>query len=110
MSFEKTVSALTCSIASQRCGSIASAVTLERVVSFVLAQHGRMPDYLRFPLKMLTLGFSISTVFTTGRRFHHLSQQQQWRHVLRWKNSWFGPCRDLVKFFESLVIFGYYAG
>jgi hypothetical protein len=26
-------------------------------VRFVLAQHARMPDYLRFPLKVLTLAF-----------------------------------------------------
>ncbi len=109
MSFEKTVSALAGAIADQRCGPAASAVPHERVADFVLAQHGRMPDYLRLPLKTLTLVFSLSSVITSGRRFHRLSSERQRRQVARWKRSWLGPCRDLIKFFESLVIFGCYA-
>ena len=109
MSFKKTVLALADTIASQRCGPTTSGVSRERVADFVLAQHGRMPDYLRLPLKILTLVFSISSVVTSGRRFHRLSDDRQCRQVSRWKNSRFGPCRDLMKFYESLVIFGSYA-
>jgi hypothetical protein len=109
VSFQKTVSALASTIANQRCGPAASAVSHEQVADFVLAQHGRMPDYLRLPLKILTLVFSISSVITSGRCFQRLSSERQRRQVSRWKDSWFGPCRDLIKFFESLVIFGCYA-
>ncbi len=109
MSFEKTVSALAHTIAGQRCGPTTSQVSRERVADFVLAQHGRMPDYLRLPLKALTLAFSVSSVITSGRRFHRLSYERQCRQVSQWKTSWFGPFRDLMKFYESLVIFGCYA-
>ncbi len=91
MSFKKTVLALADTIASQRCGPTTSGVSRERVADFVLAQHGRMPDYLRLPLKILTLVFSISSVVTSGRRFHRLSDDRQCRQVSRWKTPASAP-------------------
>jgi hypothetical protein len=109
VTFQETVSALAYVIVRQRCGPKTSEVSHERVAEFVLAQHGRMPDYLRLPLKILTLVFSISSMITSGRPFHRMSCERQCRQVSRWKTSWLGPCRDLIKFYESLVIFGCYA-
>jgi hypothetical protein len=111
MSFAKTVSALTYSIIHERCARAGRGTVFphNRVVSFVLQQHGGMPDYLRLPLAALTVAFDLWAVPFTGRRFHRLPHEHRWRQVRAWKGSALGFRRDLVQFYESLVIFGCYA-
>ena len=108
--FRAAVSALTYSIVAERCGdgSGGPAFPHNRVARAVLAQHAALPDYLRGPLRWLTLGFDASTIPTSGRPFHALDHARRWRQVERWRRSRLGPLRDLVRFYESLAIFGWY--
>jgi hypothetical protein len=108
--FSATVSALAYSIVRERCGdSVASPPCVNPVVGFVLGEHARMPDYLRVPLAALTLIFDAAAVPFHGRPFHRLPHERRWRRVLAWKHSSLGFRRDLVRFYESLVVFGWYA-
>lgn len=111
LNFEHTVSALTYSLIQQRCPSPDDGddgFANNRVARFVLAQHGRMPDYLRWPLRLLTLAFDAAAVPMTGRPFHALPHERRRRQILAWKRSAFGFRRDLMKFYENLVILGWY--
>jgi choline dehydrogenase-like flavoprotein len=78
---------------------------LERTIGFVLAQHGRMPDYLRTPFVLATLFFNYAALLTAGKPFHNLSSEQQWKHIERARNL--GPFRDLMRFYEGLSVFAY---
>jgi hypothetical protein len=109
LSFPWTVSALTYSIIRERCAPAAHGFPNNRVVRFILEQHGRMPDYLRTPLQLLTLAFDAWPLPFTGHPFHCLSHERRWRQVHAWKRSALGARRDLVRFYEGLVLFGWYA-
>lgn len=102
--FYRAASAICYSIARERCGADI-AFPANRVVRFVRAQHARMPDYLRFPLRTLTVLFDLGAIVTSGRRFHRLDHARRWRRIERWRRSRLGPCRDLVRFYEALVVF-----
>jgi len=79
------------------------------VARFVLTQHAAMPDYLRIPMRCLVLAFDAWAMLWTGRPFHALQHERRWRFVEAWSRSPLGFQRDLVKFFESLVLFGWFA-
>ncbi|BCA54090.1 hypothetical protein W02_12300 [Nitrospira sp. KM1] len=110
-SFEQVVAALAESIIHDRCDSSAEGMQSSRdtVTSFVLDQCRRMPDYLRFPFRCLTLVFGIWPVISRGRPFHLLTQEQRIHQVHTWKASAWGVRRDLVKFYEAFVIFAWYS-
>ncbi len=82
---------------------------VEPVSRFVLEQHGRMPDFLRWPLLLATLGFDAYPCLIRGRPFHCLPVVQRGRCLDAWRAGWFGVQRDLVKFYESLTLFGWQA-
>jgi hypothetical protein len=109
--FEATVSALSYSIVRERCrpSDPSRDDPPNRVVGFVLEQHGRMAAYLRFPLAALTIGFDAWGLLRAGRPFHRQGHDRRWRQVEDWRSSRIGPCRDLVRFYESLVVFGSYS-
>ncbi|MGL5082118.1 MAG: hypothetical protein ACRC8A_11590 [Microcoleaceae cyanobacterium] len=75
-----------------------------KVVHFVLGQHLRMPDYLQFPILILTLIFDIIGVLQGNRPFHHQSPQVRSQQIDLWRNSSIGFCRDLIRFYESLTV------
>ena len=110
LSFRFTVSALAYSIIWERCGEAGSGLDFlhNRAVRFVLEQHARMPDYLRLPLAGLTLVLDAWAIPLTGHPFHRLPHERRWRQILAWKSSTLGFRRDLIRFYESLVIFGWY--
>ncbi len=108
-SFPWTVSALAYSIIRERCAATGQGFPHNRVVRFVLDQQRRMPDYLRTPLALLTLAFDAWPLPVTGRPFHRLPHERRWRQVLAWKRSRLGVRRDLVRFYEGLVLFGWHA-
>lgn len=70
---------------------------------FVIAQHGRMADYLRSPLLTATLGFDLFGLLRSGRRFHHWEPAARARQIESWKKSSMGFQRDLIRYFESLA-------
>jgi choline dehydrogenase-like flavoprotein len=73
------------------------------LTQFVLAQHARMPDYLRAPMVAATLGFDWLGVLGSGHRFHCLPPDARLRQIESWKASKLGFKRDLIKYFESLT-------
>jgi hypothetical protein len=109
--FRSTVSALAYSILRERCWSpdLAEDHPHNRVVAFVLEQHGRMAAYLRWPMVALTLGFDAWGVLRAGRPFHRQGHASRLAQVEAWRSSRIGPFRDLVRFYETLVIFGGYS-
>jgi hypothetical protein len=109
--FYAAVSAITYSVIMQRCLTEPNAPSppFETVVRFVRDQQARMPDYLKPALRLLTLTFDGSTIPFRGRPFHQLPHVQRWRQMEKWKGSRLGFRRDLMRFYESLVIFGWHA-
>jgi hypothetical protein len=81
----------------------------QTVATFVLAQHRRMPDYLRLPFWCLTLLFDAWSLPLTGRPFHRASAAQRSRQLRAWKSSRLGFRRDFIKFYESLALFAWYS-
>lgn len=78
------------------------------VVHFVLAQMGRMPDHLRLGIVALTWLFDQSARLTTLRAFHALSPEVRSLRVAAWRRSPLGPLRQLIRFYESLAVYGWY--
>jgi len=99
--FQNTVSALCYDLARRHCPA---AFPYNDVVNFVLRQHARMPAFLRFPLAAATICFGIA-----GRRYHRQSPDQRVRRVEAWQGARLGACRDLMRFFESLVVVALYS-
>ena len=110
-SFQSTVSALCYSIIRQNCQPVDLAEDFphNEVVRFVLGQHRGMPDFLRLPVAVLTLIFDLWGIWRGGAVFHRQPHAVRWRQIESWKNSSFGFCRDLMRFYESLVIFCWYS-
>jgi hypothetical protein len=106
------VSALAYSIVREECGLVdirGRESRLNRVAEFMVAQRGRMPDFLGFAMMMLTLVFAWQTWVFFGAPFNRLSHEHRWEHVLAWRNSRIGARRDLVRFWESLAVLGWYS-
>src|SRR3954464_4059275 len=80
-----------------------------RVATFIREQHARLPDFLRVPLLLLTLLFDVWPVLRLRGWFHGQTLQRREAQVLAWKSSRRGPCRDLLKFYESLAVFGWFS-
>lgn len=75
-----------------------------RVVGFVLRQHGAMPDFLRLPLLMLTLAFDLAGLPLFFGLFHRQSVGRRRVQMQLWRESPIGPFRDLMRFYDSLAI------
>jgi choline dehydrogenase-like flavoprotein len=78
-----------------------------RVTAFIVAQHARMPDFLRMPFLILTLGFDVSGWLFFGRSFRNQTRAQRRAQIGWWKASPLGVCRDFIRFFESLATVGW---
>ncbi len=104
--FTNTASALCYSIIQHCCQPTLSLQDFPHndVVRFVLQQHQRMPDYLRFPIVFLTVIFDVWGVIVNGSLFHHQSHTMRWQQILAWKTARFSLSRDLIRFYESLVV------
>ena len=111
LSFKYTASALCYSIIHQHCQLTSSALAFphNEVVRFVLQQHARMPDFLKLPMVILTLVFDLWGIFQGGTLFHRLPPSTRCQQIELWRNSPLGVCRDLIRFYESLTIFGWYS-
>ena len=108
--FAPTVSALSYTIIRARCDD-ASALADERhnrVARYVLAQHASMPDYLRLPFAALTVAFDVAAVAIAGRPFHRLPHERRWRVIESWRRLPVSFARDLIRFYESLVVFAWF--
>jgi hypothetical protein len=110
-SFERTVAALAETIVAERGGGIAAAAArpVEPVARYLLDTVARMPDFLRLPMRALTLLFAATSILTAGRPFDRLPQDRRARRLAAWRGSALGFRRDLVKFYETLAIFALYS-
>ncbi len=111
MKIDATILALTEALVQERCShreTNPQVLTLE-VVQFVTDQQTRMPDYLRPPLRGLTILFRASASIRFGRPFHKLSHEKRWRQITAWKHSPLAFQRDFVKFFETIIVFAWFA-
>jgi hypothetical protein len=102
-----TVSALADSIIRAQCGP--GTAEPAAVVRFVQDQRARMPDYIRLPLAVLTLAFDAWAIPFTGKTFHRLPHERRWRQIQAWRHSSLSVRRDLIRFYESLIVFGWHA-
>ena len=111
MNFESTVSALCYSFICQRYHERQFLLSYphKQVVKFVMAQRKNMPDYLKLPLLILTAIFDLWSIVRRGKRFHHLSSTLRLQQIAAWKMSPLKVCQDLMRFYESLSVFSYYA-
>jgi choline dehydrogenase-like flavoprotein len=109
--FEGAVSALCYAFIRAHFGTRAGAPgpAWNRTVRFVLDQHGRMPDYLRLPLKILTLLFVRWSGFPRLGSFRGLDPERRRDRIERMRSSKLEPFRDLIRFYEGLAIFGFHA-
>jgi hypothetical protein len=109
--FAATVTALAEAIVRERCAGAAEAgpAAEQSVARFLLATHAKMPDYLRLPFVVLTLALDLWALPTAGRPFHRLPHEGRVRQLRAWRTSRLGPRRDLIKFYETLAVFGWYA-
>jgi hypothetical protein len=108
---DRVVVALVESIILDRCPEAGGGMSPFRdaVIRFNLDQCERMPDYLRYPFKCLTLVFGAWPLLLKGRSFHRLSREERARQVRAWRESRLGFRRDFIKFFETFVIFAWYS-
>jgi len=111
VNFQYTVSALVYSLVYDRCtGAETTEPFLDNeVVRFVLAQYFRSPDFMRPPLRALTLVFDAWPLLTRGRTFHRLTSAHRIRQIDRWRTSRIAAMRDFIRYYEGLTIFGWYA-
>jgi choline dehydrogenase-like flavoprotein len=112
--FEDAVSALCYAFIRAHFGGRADAVASapgpawNRTVRFVLDQHARMPDYLRLPLKILTLLFVHWSGFPRLGSYRYLDTDRRWGRIERMRRSVLGPFRDLIRLYEGLTIYGFH--
>ena len=107
-----TVSALAYSIVREECGvKDLSGLTerVNRVAAFMGGQRERMPDFLGLAMAVLTVAFALQSMLFFGAPFNRLSHEHRWEHILAWRNSGLGPRRDLIRFWESLAVLGWYS-
>jgi NAD(P)-dependent dehydrogenase (short-subunit alcohol dehydrogenase family) len=83
--------------------------SVNAVVNFVVAQHGRMPDYLRAPLFLLTVLFNLAGLWHARTPFHRQLPVDRRRQIAAWRRSRFRVARDFVRLYESLVLFSWYS-
>ena len=97
--FTRTSSALIYTLISQNID-----INKNNVVRFVLRQYSRMPDIYRLSILILTIIFCISTVFSTGSLFYNLSPVKRAKIINNLKKNGLMVRRNLIRFYESLVI------
>lgn len=109
--FEKTVTELCDAIVHERCAPLPEEADARRaeIVGYVLAQHRRMPDYLRLAFRIATFGFDVLGLAHGGQRFHRSAQASRWQQIEAWRRGPISVTRDFIRFYESLVVQCWYA-
>ena len=85
------------------------AASYEDVTEFVFEQLRKMPAFLSWPILFVTAVFGISRFFLEGSLFHNRKHEQRHLQVESWRRSSFGPSRELIKFYTSLVVLVLYS-
>lgn len=107
--FHDVVSALAWSLA--RAHEVAPALQRPHndLTRFLLGQQERLPDFLRAPIRALTLGFDVWGGLRTGNLFHHQPPERRERLLAAWRNGRFAFQRDFVRYWESLALLALYS-
>jgi len=100
--FHDTTSALAYSLAAPHAGRPDLQPPYNDLTAFILRQHARLPDYLRAPLLLATLGFDAGG-------FHRRPPAKRTTSITSWKNSRFAFARDLIRYHESLATLALYS-
>ena len=79
------------------------------IVRFVLVQHGNMPGFLGSAIQAATIFFDLFAIPFSGSSFHALPPDRRRLRVTAWAASPLGPFRDIIKFYNSLVILALYS-
>lgn len=105
-----TTSALCYTLAADHAGD-APALTppYNDVTAFVGEQRARLATVLRVPLLLATLAFAGAGLWHGRAPFHRLAPPARARQVAAWRTSRLGPCRDLIRFYESLTLLALFA-
>jgi len=104
--FQNTVSALCYDLARVH-GK--NALPANDAVSFVLRQHARIPRHLALGICAATLALAANGLLRGGTLYHRLTPEQRGRIVIAWKQASLKPFRDLIRFYESLVVMAIYS-
>jgi len=113
--FPYTVSALCYEIAGAHAASAGEdsgnelAGPYNDIARFVMRQHRRMPRLLGVGIEVATILFAFAALARHGALFHRLPPARRHVQVAAWTASRLGPCRDLMKFYASLVILALYS-
>ena len=94
--FHDTVSALAYSLAKPHESTAELSPPHNDLAQFILTQHAQMPDYLRAPMKLATLGFDTLGLIK-GKPFHRQSPESRAKQIAAWKNSEVSFQRDLIR-------------
>ena len=105
----KTISMINFELCCSYRGFVMAAPDSRDSEEFVLTQMSRMPALLRLPIRIATVAFAVTAILYGGRTFHSLPPSHRSRYLQIWRDSPFGPCRDLIRFYESLVVIFAYA-
>jgi hypothetical protein len=107
----KTISTLCCDIAVIHDNSDPACVaaSYDDVTEFVFEQLRKMPAFLSQPILLATAVFGVSGLLLEGSLFHNRKHEQRRLQVQSWRSSRFGPSRDLIKFYTSLVVLVLYS-
>ncbi|NJO71469.1 MAG: hypothetical protein HC825_06820 [Oscillatoriales cyanobacterium RM1_1_9] len=81
-----------------------SAFPHNQIVQFVIDQYHRMPDYLHLPILGLTILFDLFGIAQGQGFFHQQPVRIRAQQMQGWQNSSLSPCRDLIRFYESLTV------
>ena len=103
---DKTISAL-CYILVREHSGLSALLDgrLNHCERFIRVQLSNMPDYLHIPFRVLTLILTIFTFFKYGKVFHHLDDVTKHRVLTHWRSSRLGFRRDLIRAYQTLVVF-----
>lgn len=107
-SFARTVAALAESVGRELGRSPCPSAARDGA-RFALAQHARMPAHLRIPVRLATLAFDWSGAMREGRPFHADDPGGRAARVARWRGARTPACRDLMRFWESLLVYAWFA-
>ena len=109
MSYSNIVNAISETLGSQHLGAAGwpthnDAPTAAAVTSAIVEAQQLMPDYLRMPMRVLTLLFDCTGILRGGRLFRALPLDARQAQLAAWRDSRIGLCRNFVRFYESLFL------
>jgi hypothetical protein len=79
------------------------------VAAFTAACFESLPKPLGMGLKALTTVFGAAGILYGGRFFFRNDASARARQWREWRNHRLAPCRDFVRFYESLAVLALYS-